>query len=110
MQLEKKLSNRRHVVLIANRTILAKGSRKPGFKVRPRSRTLMHVQEKTLEDIVAPAEIVGKRTTVKVDGTTTMKVYLDPATKNATEDKLDTYQAVYKELTRKNAVFAFPQK
>eukprot|EP00624_Nannochloropsis_granulata_P000431 evm.model.NODE_11708_length_39617_cov_40.337204.9 len=77
-ELEKKFSGS-HVVLVAQRTILGKGygrSTKTNG-VRPRSRTLSAVQDAILEDIVYPTEIVGKRTRCKLDGTKTLKVFLD---------------------------------
>merc|ERR1712008_602575 len=66
-ELEKKLA-KRHVVLVANRTVLDKDFRRKGIKVRPRNRTLTAVQESILEDVVGPTEIFGKRTRVTVDG------------------------------------------
>lgn len=68
-----------HVVLVAQRTILGKsyGRSTKTQGVRPRSRTLSAVQDAILEDIVYPTEIVGKRTRCKVDGTKTLKVFLD---------------------------------
>ena len=107
-ELEKKFS-KKHVVFVANRTILDKNFRRKGLKVRPRTRTLTSVHESIMEDIVGPSEIFGKRTRISVDGTKLLKVYLDPADKNKenAEDKMETYAAVYKRLTNKDAVFQF---
>ncbi|OXB71266.1 UNVERIFIED_CONTAM: hypothetical protein H355_010002 [Colinus virginianus] len=58
-ELEKKL--KKHVVLIAQRSMLPLDFKRKGLKVRPRSRTLTAVQESMLEDMVGPTEIVGKR-------------------------------------------------
>lgn len=80
-ELEKKFS-RKHVILVANRTILDKDFRRKGMKVRPRSRTLTAVHEAILEDVVGPTEIVGKRTRIGVDGSKTMKILLDPRDKD----------------------------
>ena len=109
-ELEKKF-NGQHVVLIADRTILGKGfarNKKATSGPRPRSRTLLHVQEKMLDDLVYPTEIVGKRIACRADGTKTMKVYLDPKEQVSVETKLDTYAAVYKFLTNKDVEFTFP--
>jgi small subunit ribosomal protein S7e len=111
-ELEKKF-NGQHVVVIADRTILSKSfarSKKSSSGPRPRSRTLMHVQEKMMDDLVYPTEIVGKRMSYRQDGTKTMKVFLDPSKQMDIETKLDTFAAVYEFLTNKKVEFLFPQK
>eukprot|EP00445_Apocalathium_hangoei_P087542 CAMPEP_0204217700 /NCGR_PEP_ID=MMETSP0361-20130328/79093_1 /ASSEMBLY_ACC=CAM_ASM_000343 /TAXON_ID=268821 /ORGANISM="Scrippsiella Hangoei, Strain SHTV-5" /LENGTH=192 /DNA_ID=CAMNT_0051182747 /DNA_START=14 /DNA_END=592 /DNA_ORIENTATION=+ len=108
-ELEKKFS-KKHVVFVAQRTILDKNLRRKGLKVRPRSRTLTTVHESILDDVVVPCEILGKRIRIGVDGTKILKVVLDPKDKDKenVEEKLSTYAAVYKKLTNKEAVFQFP--
>jgi small subunit ribosomal protein S7e len=107
-ELEKKFSDR-HVLIVAQRKILAKPTRNSRTKQqRPRSRTLTTVHEKLLEDLVFPTEIVGKRTRVKVDGGKLVKCFLDAKDKNSLEYKVDTFTSVYKKLTGKDVSFEFP--
>merc|ERR1739841_96771 len=103
---EKKL-NKKHVVFVAQRTILDKNFARRGLKVRPRSRTLTAVHGSIMEDVVGPTEIIGKRTRISVDGSKLIKVVLDPKDKDkeAVDAKLSTFAAVYKKLTNKEAVF-----
>ncbi|KAI8900592.1 ribosomal protein S7e [Globomyces pollinis-pini] len=107
-ELEKKFSDR-HVLLVAQRRILRRPSHKSRVQQkRPRSRTLTSVHEQLLEDMVYPTEIVGKRTKVKVDGSKTIKVFLDRKDHTSLEYKLDTFTSAYKKLTGKDVVFEFP--
>jgi len=108
-ELEKKFSGR-HIVIIAQRTLLSKSySRyKKTNGPRPRSRTLTAVHEAILEDLVYPTEIVAKRTVMKVDGSKLLKVFLDPKDQVTVETKLDTFAQVYKKLTSKDVCFEFP--
>jgi len=76
--------------------------------MRPRSRTLTAVHEATLSDIVFPTEIVGKRVRVSQDGNKLLKVLLDPKDQVTLETKLETFQKVYRTLTKKTVAFEFP--
>jgi len=108
-ELEKKFSGK-HVVIVAQRRILRKPSKNnhKALQKRPISRTLTAVHDAILEDIVYPTEITGKRTRVKLDGSRLLRIHLDRKDQAATEYKLDTFTAVYKKLTGKDAVFEFP--
>merc|ERR1711976_461019 len=77
-ELEKKFSGK-HVVFIAQRRILPKPTRKVNKQKqkRPRSRSLVAVHSAILDDLVYPAEIVGKRIRFRLDGTRLFKVHLD---------------------------------
>nr|GLL35364.1 40S ribosomal protein S7 [Ipomoea trifida]GMD30699.1 40S ribosomal protein S7 [Ipomoea batatas]GMD32551.1 40S ribosomal protein S7 [Ipomoea batatas]GMD35666.1 40S ribosomal protein S7 [Ipomoea batatas]GMD37457.1 40S ribosomal protein S7 [Ipomoea batatas] len=105
-ELEKKFSGK-DVVLIATRRIVRPPKRGSAVQ-RPRSRTLTSVHEAMLEDVVVPAEIVGKRIRYRLDGSKIMKVFLDPKQKNDTEYKLETFSAVYRKLSGKDVVFEYP--
>jgi small subunit ribosomal protein S7e len=106
--LEKKFNNK-HVVIIAQRTIMSKNyARQSHGQLRPRSRTLTSVHENILNDIVYPTRIVGKRTRVRDGNNKTLKVYLDPADMKDVDYKLKTFSAVYKALTNKQTEFIFP--
>merc|ERR1719348_507478 len=110
-ELEKKF-NGRHVVFIAKRRILPKPTKKSRNKQkqkRPRNRTLTSVHSAILDDLVYPAEIVGKRIRVKLDGSRMMKIFLDKAQQTQVEHKVETYGAVYKKLTGKDVNFEFPE-
>ncbi|KGN63831.1 40S ribosomal protein S7-1 [Cucumis sativus] len=105
-ELEKKFSGK-DVILIATRRIL-RPPKKGSATQRPRTRTLTSVHEAMLEDVVLPAEIVGKRVRYKVDGSKIMKVFLDPKERNNTEYKLESFSAVYRKLSGKDVVFEYP--
>merc|ERR1712002_1152495 len=108
-ELEKKFSGK-HVLIVAQRRILPKETRKQtrkGAQKRPMSRTLTSVHDKILEDPCFPAEIVGKRTRVKLDSSRLMKVHLDKSQWSNVEHKTDTFTTVYKKLTGKDVTFEF---
>merc|ERR1711935_935384 len=109
-ELEKKFSGK-HVVFIAQRRILPKPTRKVNRQKqkRPRSRTLVAVHDAILDDLVYPAEIVGKRIRFRPDGTRLFKVHLDKNQQTNIEHKTETYSAVYKKLTGKEVTFEFPE-
>ncbi|XP_073987206.1 ribosomal protein S7 [Rhodnius prolixus] len=110
-ELEKKFSGK-HVVFVGDRKILPKPTRKTrtqSKQKRPRSRTLTSVYDGILEDMVFPAEIVGKRIRLKLDGKQLIKVHLDKLQQNNIEHKVDTFAAVYKKLTGREVSFEFPQ-
>ncbi|KAJ6798534.1 40S ribosomal protein S7-like [Iris pallida] len=105
-ELEKKFSGK-DVILIATRRIL-RPPKKGSAAVRPRNRTLTAVHEAILEDVVYPAEIVGKRVRYRLDGSKIIKIFLDPKERNNTEYKLETFGGVYRRLCGKDVVFEYP--
>ncbi|RZB46511.1 40S ribosomal protein S7, partial [Glycine soja] len=87
--------------LIATRRIV-RPPKKGSAVQRPRTRTLTAVHDAMLEDVVYPAEIVGKRARYRIDGSKIMKE------RNNTEYKLETFSGVYRKLTGKDVVFEYP--
>lgn len=93
-ELEKKFSGK-YVIFVGKRRMLPKPTRKTRSKSkqkRPRSRTLTAVHDAILEDLVYPAEIVGKRIRVKLDGSRLIKVHLDKSQQTTIEHKVSTIQ------------------
>merc|ERR1712039_269103 len=109
-EFEKKFSGK-HVVFIAQRRILPKPTRKGNKQKqkRPRSRTLQAVHTAILDDLVYPAEIVGKRIRIRLDGSRLFKVHLDKTQQTNIEHKTETFASVYKKLTGKEVNFEFPE-
>merc|ERR1712130_670295 len=76
---------------------------------RPRSRTLLAVHNSILDDLVYPAEIVGKRIKIRLDGSRLFKVHLHKTQQTNIEHKTDTFANVYKKRTGKEVTFEFPE-
>uniref|UniRef100_A0A0E0CZ86 40S ribosomal protein S7 n=1 Tax=Oryza meridionalis TaxID=40149 RepID=A0A0E0CZ86_9ORYZ len=102
-ELEKKFSGK-DVVIVATRRIV-RPPKKGSAVQRPRTRTLTAVHDGILEDVVYPAEIVGKRIRYRLDGAKVIKIFLDPKERNNTEYKLETFSAVYRRLCGKDVAF-----
>lgn len=59
------------------------------------SRTLTWVYDAILDDLVFPAEIVGKRIRVKLDGKQMMKVHLDKTQQTNIEHKVISLNYIF---------------
>lgn len=107
-ELEKKLSQKQ-VIIVAQRRILPPNSRlnRTATQKRPNSRTLTAVHDAILDDMVYPVEVTGKRIRVKTDGTKQHKIILDSKDEQTVADRVDSYTAVYKKLTGRDAIFTF---
>jgi Ribosomal protein S7e len=62
------------VVVVTTRRIV-RPPKKGSAVIRPRTRTLTAVHDGILEDVVYPAEIVGKRVRYRLDGSKIIKVH-----------------------------------
>jgi len=107
VELEKKFSGQ-DVLFLAQRKVMKLHDIKNNYP-RPRNQTITSVHESILDDLVYPTKIVGKRLRFRVGGKRILKVYLDPKNSKEIEPKLQTYEAVYKKLTRKAVTFVFPR-
>ena len=99
-----------HVFLIAHRRVIRPERKgRPLLKQkRPMSRTLKHVHEKYLEDMIWPQDVVGQKQVYEVDkDQPTEHIYLDPAERATTEHRMDAFCAVYQNLTGKKVVFEY---
>lgn len=107
-ELEKKFSGK-HVLIVAQRTILGKSYARNAKTQgpRPRSRTLTAVHDAILEDLVYPTEITGKRIRYKTDGKRVMKVFLDNKDQANVEGRTETFASVYGKLTNQTVTFDF---
>ncbi|ONK67883.1 uncharacterized protein A4U43_C05F4790 [Asparagus officinalis] len=105
-ELEKKFGGK-DVIFVASRRIV-RPPKKGSAVIRPRNRTLTAVHDAILEDVVYPAEIVGKRVRYHLDGSKIIKIFLDPKERNNTEYKLETFSGVYRRLCGKDVVFEYP--
>ena len=95
--LEEKFSTT--VIVVVNRTIDSKRKITHPSQKRPRSRTLKAVHAATLNDVVVPSSIVGRRTRVSQQTGITEVVYLDPLDKMLVEDKIGAIADAYARLT-----------
>ena len=102
-ELEKKFAGY-HIIVVANRKALKKPT---GLAPRPRRRALASVHQDLLLDVCYPIDVVGQRKRVKVDGSTQYKIQLDSKEKNNYDQKVQTFSAVYRNLTGKHAKYSF---
>jgi len=98
------------VIVVVNRTIDSKRKITHPSQKRPRSRTLKAVHQATLNDVVVPSSIVGRRQRISRVTGNTETVYLDPLDKAIVEEKLDAMANAYQKLTthKISLVFAKP--
>jgi len=106
-ELEKRL--KASVLIVLRRSIQSKWIKANRTQKRPRNRTLTAVYDAILEDLVMPANIIGKRIRCRLDGSRILKVILDEADRAVIEDKLDYIKAYYHHLTKRDIVFEFKE-
>lgn len=95
----------RHTFILAKRTIINK---KADFKQRiPRNRTLTAVYDALLEDLIFPANVIGRRWRYRLNGTQLGKIFLSEESRAFLEDKVDLIAQLYFALTNRKITFEF---
>ena len=68
------------------------------------------VFDATLEDLICPAEVMGKRIRCRLDGSKLFKIHLDMKDKDFMEGRLETISSLYKKFTTRDVVFEFKKE
>mmetsp|Transcript_35793 Transcript_35793/g.41754 ORF Transcript_35793/g.41754 Transcript_35793/m.41754 type:complete len:202 (+) Transcript_35793:79-684(+) len=95
------------VLVVAKRTIQSKWQKTHKSQKRPYSRTLTAVHDAVLEDLLQPANIIGRRIRHRLDGSTVMKIILDQNDKDLIDDRLEAIAHVYKRISTKEITFEY---
>jgi len=104
-ELESKL--KANVLVVAKRTIQSKWLKTHKSQKRPNSRTLTAVHDAILEDLLQPANVIGRRIRHRIDGSTVTKIIIDQNDRDLIEDKLDTIAYVFKKIATREIIFEF---
>ena len=93
------------VFMTAKRTMIHNRS---AYKQKiPRSRTLTAVYESLLDDLIAPADILGKRRRYRLGGKVDWKVQLNEEVKGFLQPRLDAIEEIYFQITKRTLAFEF---
>ena len=94
-----------YAFVVAKRTVISKWS---DFKqVIPKSRTLSDVSDSILEDLLAPGQIIGRRTRVRLNGTHLYKIHVSEDSRPYLQDKVETITQIYQALTNRKIAIEF---
>ena len=95
----------RHAFVLAKRTIINK---KADFKqIIPRNRTLTAVFDALLEDLIFPANVIGRRWRYRLNGSQLGKIFLSEESRAFLEDKVELISQLYFALTNRKITFEF---
>jgi len=97
-----------YYLVLAQRTMIHKQS-DYNQKI-PNSRTLTAVYDSILDDLIMPAEVIGKRIRVSSNGKSLHKVYLDIETQKYLGERKELIEYLYKELTDRKLELIFQAK
>ena len=73
----------------------------------PNNRTLTAVYDSLFEDMIYPAQIVGKRTRFSTSGKKLIKYHLNEESRAFTESRVDLISHVYNQLTQRSIALEF---
>ena len=94
-----------HAFIVAKRTTINK---KAAFSQRiPRSRTLTSVNDAILDDLIAPAQVIGKRIRYRLNGSQLIKIFLNEESRAFLENKTHLIAQLYFALTNRKIAFEF---
>lgn len=94
-----------HAFVVAKRTTINK---KADFKQRiPRNRTLTAVYDSILDDLIAPAQIIGKRIRYRLNGSQLIKIFVNEESKGFLENKTHLIAQLYFALTNRKIAIEF---
>lgn len=105
-ELEKKMPGHQ-VLLVAQRKVTKRPNDVYKLQDVQRSRTATAVNRAILEDLIFPADVVGRRWRFRTDGSRVMKVFLDSRTKAKVDSKLKMISHIYKKLTHRVVQFGY---
>ena len=105
-ELEKRFSGA-IVAFVAQRKITRRPTSVYAIQTVQRSTTRTAVYESILDDLLFPSDVVGRRWRFRVDGSKTMKVFLDTQSRKRMESRLPLIAAIYKKLTSRSVSFGY---
>lgn len=95
----------KHAFVVSQRTTI---NNRSDYKQKiPKSRTLTSVYDALLEDLIAPGYIVGKRTCIRLDGSTYNKIFVNEETKAFLEERTEIIEKIYYSLTNRKIKIEF---
>ena len=94
--------------ILSQRTIINK---KGDYKQKiPRSRTFTAVFDNILEELIAPAYIVGRRWVHKMNGSLLTKIFINKKAESFLADKVDIIEKIYANLTNRAISIEFREE
>lgn len=105
-ELEKRFPGR-VVLMVAQRKVVKRPNDIYKLQDVQRSRTATAVNEGILNDLIFPADVVGRRWRFRTDGSRVMKIYLDARMQKKLETRLSMASYLYKKLTHRVCQFGF---